>query len=81
MFIMSKKYVLFPIVLSLNFHNDDRYIDILLSNTCSQAAIAQSVRRRIFDPEVWGSYPVGARIFAFLPFLFFCTLKCSVILL
>jgi hypothetical protein len=44
----------------------------VLPFTCCQAFIAQSVRRRIFDLEVRGSYPVGARIFAFLlSFLFF----------
>jgi cyanate permease len=47
-------------------------IDILLPITCSQALIAQSVRRRIFYLEVRRPYPVGTRMFAFLlSFLFF----------
>jgi hypothetical protein len=64
MFIMSK-YNTFPNSSIFDCCNDNRYIDIVLSVTCSQAVIAQSVRRRIFYPEVRGSYPVGARIFAF----------------
>jgi hypothetical protein len=51
------KITLSPVVLSLDFRNDDRYVDILLSVTCSQAVIAQSVRRRIFDLDVRGSAP------------------------
>jgi hypothetical protein len=79
MFIVSK-YNTFHNSSIFDCCNDNRYIDIVLSATCSQAVIAQSVRRRIFYPEVRGSYPVGARIFAVsLCFLFFCTFKCSVI--
>jgi hypothetical protein len=64
MFIMSKYYT-FPNCSIFDCCNDNRYIDIVLSVTCSQAVFAQSVKRRIFDPEVRGSYPVGARSFAF----------------
>jgi hypothetical protein len=71
MFIMSK-YNTFPNSSIFDCCNDNRYIDIVMSTTCSQAVIAQSVRRQIFDPEVRVSYTVGARIFAFLLcFLFF----------
>jgi hypothetical protein len=68
---MSKHSTL-PNCSKFDFRNDDRNRDILLSLNCSQAFIAQSVRRRIFYPDVRGSYPVDARIFAFLlSFLFF----------
>jgi hypothetical protein len=71
MFIMSK-YSTFPHCYIFDCCNDIRYIDIFVSVTCSQAVIAQSVRRRIFVLEVRGLYPVGARTFAFLLcFLFF----------
>jgi hypothetical protein len=71
MYIMYK-YRTIPNCSEFGLRNDDRYIDILLPSTCSQAFIAQLVRLWIFDPEVRGSYPVGARIFAFLlSFLFF----------
>jgi hypothetical protein len=82
MFIMSR-YNTFPNSSIFDCGNDARYIDIVLSGTYNQAVIAQSVRRQIFDPEVRGSYPVGAQIFCFFALfsLFFCTFKCSVILL
>jgi hypothetical protein len=70
MYIMSKHSTILNRS-KFDFRNDDRYKDILLSLNPSQAIIAQSVRRRIFYPDVRGSYPVGARIFAFLlSFLF-----------
>jgi hypothetical protein len=59
------KHSTFPNCSIFDCCNDNRYIDIFLSVTCSQAAIAQSVRRRFFYPDVQGLYPVGARIFAF----------------
>jgi hypothetical protein len=60
------KYNTFPNSSIFDCCNHNRYIDIVLSAFCCQAVIAQSVRHRIFDPEVRGSYPVGARIFACL---------------
>jgi hypothetical protein len=81
MYIMSK-YSTIPNCSNFDFRNDDRYKYILLSLNCSQAFIAQSVRRRIFDQDVRGSYSIDARIFAvMLPSLSFCTFKCSFILL
>jgi hypothetical protein len=68
MYIMSKHRTI-PNCSKFDFRNDDRYKDTLLSLNCSQAFIAQSVRRRIFYPDVRRSYPVGARLFAFC-FLF-----------
>jgi hypothetical protein len=66
------KHSTIPNCSKFDFRNDDRYKDILLSLNCSQAFLAQSVKRRIFYPDVRGSYPVGARICAFLlSFLFF----------
>jgi hypothetical protein len=65
MFIMYNNRTI-PSCSKFGCRNDDRYIDILLPCTCSQAFIAQSVRRRIFYVEVRGSYPVGARNFLFL---------------
>jgi hypothetical protein len=47
MFIMSK-YSTFPNCSIFDCCNDNRYIDIFLSVTCSQAVTAQSVRRQIF---------------------------------
>jgi hypothetical protein len=70
MFIMSK-YNTFPNCSIFDCCNDNRYIDIVLSVTCSQAVIAQSVRRQIFYLDVRGSYPVGARIFGLLLCFFF----------
>ena len=62
------KYNTFPNSSIFDCCNDNRYIDIVLSATCSQAVIAQWVRRRIFDPEVRESYPSGPE------FLLFCFL-------
>jgi hypothetical protein len=64
------KHSTIPNCSKFDFRNDDRYKDILLSLNCSQAFITQSVRRQIFYPDVRGSYPVGARIFAFVLSLF-----------
>jgi hypothetical protein len=81
MFIMSKHSTI-PNCSKFDFRNDDRYKDILLSLNYSQAFIAQSVTRWIFDPDVRGLYPVSARIFAFLlSCIFFCTFKWSFILI
>jgi hypothetical protein len=83
MYIMSKHSTI-PNCSKFDFRYDDRCKDVLLSLNCSQAFIAQSVRRRIFYPDVRGSYPVGTWMFAFLLsflFFFFCTVKCSFVLL
>jgi hypothetical protein len=67
---------------NLNFCNENRYIDIFLLITSSQAALAQAVAQWIFYPKVRGSNPGGARFFfLFILFaLFFFTFKRSFIL-
>jgi hypothetical protein len=72
MYIMSKHCTI-PNCSKCDFRNDDRYKDILLSLNCSQAFITQSVRRRIFYPDLRRSYPVTSapEFFAFFLFFFF----------